>query len=143
VTTAAAHSLAQDTLVPLAQELNQDKVTPGLLGFVIFAVIALGLWALMKNMGKQMKKINFEEQPPPGERRPPAQRAAGGAAAKGAVSGAAAEGAARPGPEPGTATPGTADAGVKPAGAAATSGATSGAEPAAGGTAKPAKAPRG
>jgi hypothetical protein len=55
--------LAHDALVPLAAELNQDKVTPGLLGFVIFAVIALALWALMKNMGKQMKKIDFEEQP--------------------------------------------------------------------------------
>jgi hypothetical protein len=55
------HALHQ--LVPLAAELNQNKVTPGLLGFVIFAVIALGLWALMKNMGKQMRKIDFEEQP--------------------------------------------------------------------------------
>ena len=50
-------------LVPLADELNQNKVTPGLLGFVIFAAIACGLWWLMKNMGKQMKKINFEEYP--------------------------------------------------------------------------------
>ena len=49
-------------LVSLA-EVNQDKVTPGLLGFVIFAAIAFGLWMLMKNMGKQMKKIDFEEQP--------------------------------------------------------------------------------
>ncbi len=61
-------------LVPLAQELDENKVTPGLLGFVIFAVIALALWALMKNMGKQMKKIDFEEQPPagaePGEKVP-------------------------------------------------------------------------
>jgi len=53
-------------LVPLAQELDENKVTPGLLGFVIFAAIALALWALMKNMGKQMKKIDFEEQPPAG-----------------------------------------------------------------------------
>ncbi|WUV82162.1 hypothetical protein OG552_23065 [Streptomyces sp. NBC_01476] len=55
------HALHQ--LAPLAAELDDNKVTPGLLGFVIFAVIALGLWALMKNMGKQMKKIDFEEQP--------------------------------------------------------------------------------
>ncbi|MFJ4411229.1 MULTISPECIES: hypothetical protein [unclassified Streptomyces] len=56
-----------NTLVPLASnaagELNQDKVTPGLLGFVIFAAIAIGLWLLMKNMGKQMKKIDFTEEP--------------------------------------------------------------------------------
>jgi hypothetical protein len=57
-------TLALHHLVPLAQELDENKVTPGLLGFVVFAVIAVGLWALMKNMGKQMKKIDFEEQPP-------------------------------------------------------------------------------
>ncbi|SFF81281.1 hypothetical protein SAMN05216251_13036 [Actinacidiphila alni] len=58
----ASHGL--NTLVPLASgELNQDKVTPGLLGFVIFAAIAIGLWLLMKNMGKQMKRIDFVEEP--------------------------------------------------------------------------------
>jgi hypothetical protein len=55
------HALHQ--LVPLAAELDDNKVTPGLLGFVIFAVIAVALYALMKNMGKQMKKIDFEEKP--------------------------------------------------------------------------------
>jgi hypothetical protein len=70
----STHALPQ-AVVPLAQELDDNKVTPGLLGFVIFAVIALALWALMKNMGKQMKKIDFEEDPAD---RPPA---AGGASA--------------------------------------------------------------
>ncbi|WP_328915768.1 MULTISPECIES: hypothetical protein [unclassified Streptomyces] len=64
------HSHALSQLVPLAAELDENKVTPGLLGFVIFAAIALGLWALMKNMGKQMKKIDFEEEPPPAAGRP-------------------------------------------------------------------------
>ncbi|WP_374204145.1 hypothetical protein [Streptomyces sp. HPF1205] len=66
MTPSAAHSLAHPVaqgLVPLAQDLDQKKVTPGLLGFVVFAVMAVGLWALMKNMGKQMKKIDFEERP--------------------------------------------------------------------------------
>ncbi|MEU4092659.1 hypothetical protein [Streptomyces sp. NPDC026673] len=50
-------------LVPLAvKDLDQNKVTPGLLGFVIFALIGLSLWWLMKNMNKQFKKIDFEEQ---------------------------------------------------------------------------------
>jgi len=57
----ATHAFGRP-LVSLA-EVNQDKVTPGLLGFVVFAVLAFGLWMLMKNMGKQMKKIDFEEQP--------------------------------------------------------------------------------
>lgn len=51
-------------LVPLAvKDLDQDKVTPGLLGFVIFALIGLSLWWLMKNMNRQFQKIDFEEQP--------------------------------------------------------------------------------
>jgi hypothetical protein len=64
-------------LVPLAQELDDNKVTPGLLGFVIFAAIAIGLYALMKNMGKQMKKIDFVEQPeqPESPRKPKASAA--------------------------------------------------------------------
>jgi hypothetical protein len=66
------HALHQ--LAPLAAELDDNKVTPGLLGFVVFAAIALGLWALMKNMSKQMKKIDFEEQPE--QPKPPAQRTA-------------------------------------------------------------------
>jgi hypothetical protein len=64
-------TIALHQLVPLAQELDENKVTPGLLGFVVFAVIALALWALMKNMGKQMKKIDFEE----GEEQSPAPAA--------------------------------------------------------------------
>lgn len=63
-TVTASHALTQ--YVPLAaQELDNNKVTPGLIGFVIFAAIALSLWALMKNMGKQFRKIDFEEDPDP------------------------------------------------------------------------------
>jgi hypothetical protein len=56
-------STAAAQLVPLAQELDQNKVTPGLLGFVIFAFIGAALWLLMKNMNKQFKKVDFEEAP--------------------------------------------------------------------------------
>jgi hypothetical protein len=53
-------------LVPLAvKDLDENKVTPGLLGFVIFACIGFALWWLMKNMAKQFKKIDFEETPEP------------------------------------------------------------------------------
>jgi hypothetical protein len=51
-------------LLPLAaKEVDADKVTPGLLGFVVFALIGLAAWGLMKSMNKQMKKISFEETP--------------------------------------------------------------------------------
>jgi hypothetical protein len=57
---------AATQLLPLAvKDLDENKVTPGLLGFVIFACIGLALWWLMKNMNKQFKKIDFEQPADP------------------------------------------------------------------------------
>ena len=47
-------------LVPLA-EVDENKVTPGVLGFIVFAVMALAVWGLMKSMSKQMNKVDFKE----------------------------------------------------------------------------------
>ncbi|MER5735968.1 MULTISPECIES: hypothetical protein [unclassified Streptomyces] len=60
----SAH-LALTQLVPLAEELDKNKVTPGVLGFVVFAVLALAVWALMKSMNRHMNSISFEETPDP------------------------------------------------------------------------------
>lgn len=49
--------------VPLAKELDKDKVTPGVLGFIVFAVMALAVWGLMKSMNKHMGKVDFAETP--------------------------------------------------------------------------------
>ncbi|MEU3186912.1 hypothetical protein ABZ707_22345 [Streptomyces sp. NPDC006923] len=54
-------------LVPLAQELDENKVTPGVLGFIVFAVMAGGVWLLMKSMNRHMGKVDFEEAPAPSE----------------------------------------------------------------------------
>ncbi|MER6154860.1 hypothetical protein ABT147_04860 [Streptomyces sp. NPDC001868] len=56
-------SLAVTHLVPLAEELDKDKVTPGVLGFIVFAVMALAVWGLMKSMNKHMGKVDFKESP--------------------------------------------------------------------------------
>ncbi|AXK33827.1 hypothetical protein DVA86_15335 [Streptomyces armeniacus] len=50
-------------LLPLAKELDENKVTPGVLGFLVFAVIGLAVWMLMKSMTKHMKRVDFEEAP--------------------------------------------------------------------------------
>ncbi|MFF1421800.1 hypothetical protein [Streptomyces sp. NPDC058280] len=50
-------------VIPLAKELDENKVTPGLLGFVVFAVMAGGVWLLMKSMNRHMGKVDFEESP--------------------------------------------------------------------------------
>ncbi|MEV8017779.1 hypothetical protein AB0O76_15835 [Streptomyces sp. NPDC086554] len=49
-------------LVPLAKEVDDDKVTPGVLGFIVFAVMALAVWGLMKSMNKHMRKVDFKER---------------------------------------------------------------------------------
>ncbi|WP_243274590.1 hypothetical protein SALCHL_004258 [Streptomyces albus subsp. chlorinus] len=71
-------SPTQTTLVqvlPLAaKDLDENKVTPGVLGFVVFAVIGLAVWMLMKSMNKHMNRVNFDEEP---EREPGAPAAAG------------------------------------------------------------------
>ncbi|MFF8278581.1 hypothetical protein ACF05T_21105 [Streptomyces lateritius] len=58
----SAH-LALTQLVPLAAELDKNKVTPGVLGFVVFAVMAVAVWMLMKSMNRHMGKVAFEEAP--------------------------------------------------------------------------------
>jgi len=48
-------------LVPLAKEVDEDKVTPGVLGFIVFAAMALAVWVLMKSMNRHMGKVKFNE----------------------------------------------------------------------------------
>lgn len=69
-------------LVPLAEELDKNKVTPGVLGFIVFAALAIGVWLLMKSMNRHMGKVDFEEAPE-------APETPGDAAAVGAAAGAA------------------------------------------------------
>ncbi|MDI3419585.1 hypothetical protein [Streptomyces luteolus] len=75
----AAANLAMTHLVPLAKEIDEDKVTPGVLGFIVFAALAVGVWMLMKSMNRHMGRVNFEEAPE-------------GAPAKGAEAGSKSEG---------------------------------------------------
>ncbi len=51
-------------LVTLA-ELDEDKVTPGVLGFIVFAVMALAVWGLMKSMNRHMGRVDFKEPAEP------------------------------------------------------------------------------
>ncbi|WP_328873504.1 hypothetical protein OHT76_27380 [Streptomyces sp. NBC_00287] len=61
----ASASLAMTQLATLAKEVDDDKVTPGVLGFIVFAVMALAVWGLMKSMNKHMGKVAFTETPDP------------------------------------------------------------------------------
>ena len=68
----ATSTLAVTHLVPLAKDLDENKVTPGVLGFIVFAVIGGAVWLLMKSMNKHMKKVDFEEEPEPAKAPPAA-----------------------------------------------------------------------
>ncbi|MEV7138675.1 hypothetical protein [Streptomyces tauricus] len=58
-------SLALTHLVPLAKEVDENKVTPGVLGFIVFAVMALAVWGLMKSMNRQLTRVDFKEDADP------------------------------------------------------------------------------
>ncbi|WP_346098885.1 hypothetical protein [Streptomyces olivaceiscleroticus] len=97
----ATSTLAMTHLVPLAKDLDENKVTPGVLGFIVFAVIGGAVWLLMKSMNKHMRKVDFEEKPgetgpaAPAESAPAASAESAPAAAAKATTakGAAAKGA--------------------------------------------------
>ncbi|MCC9310834.1 MULTISPECIES: hypothetical protein [Kitasatospora] len=42
--------------------VDDNKVTPGLLGFVVFAVLGVATWFLLKSMNSRFKKIDFVEE---------------------------------------------------------------------------------
>ncbi|MFB7912521.1 hypothetical protein [Streptomyces sp. NPDC056061] len=65
-------------LVTLADTFDKNKVTPGVLGFIVFAALAVGVWMLMKSMNRHMGRVDFEEAP-----EPMAAEAAGAGSAKG------------------------------------------------------------
>jgi hypothetical protein len=65
--------------------IDEDKVTPGVLGFAIVALLAFATWFLLRSMNNQLKKVDFEERDllsgedrgtgdgpsePPGDRKP-------------------------------------------------------------------------
>jgi len=73
-------SLALTHLVPLAKEVDENKVTPGVLGFIVFAVMALAVWGLMKSMNRHMGRVDFPEDA--GPKAPDTDTAAAGPGAK-------------------------------------------------------------
>lgn len=84
-----------DLVTFAAKELDEDKVTPGVLGFIVFAVMALAVWALMKSMSRHMGKVDFQESPEDpaaeggiGKSRAAASSSAGAAASSSAGAGA-------------------------------------------------------
>ncbi|MGP3688142.1 hypothetical protein ACTVZO_26190 [Streptomyces sp. IBSNAI002] len=63
----SATQAALTQLLPLAGDtFDKNKVTPGILGFIVFAALAVGVWALMKSMNRHMGRVDFQEAPESG-----------------------------------------------------------------------------
>ncbi|MGW0565359.1 hypothetical protein ACWDZ4_33370 [Streptomyces sp. NPDC003016] len=76
-------TLAMTQFVPLAADkFDKNKVTPGVLGFLVFAALAVGVWMLMKSMNRHMGRVDFEEAPDPAAER---EKAAAPASASGSA----------------------------------------------------------
>ncbi|GCD99003.1 hypothetical protein [Embleya hyalina] len=45
--------------------VEESKVTPGLLGFVVVAFLAVATWLLLKSMNTRLKRVDFDESPNP------------------------------------------------------------------------------
>ncbi|MEE1927828.1 hypothetical protein V1J52_06415 [Streptomyces sp. TRM 70351] len=61
-------------LLRLAEEFDENKVTPGVLGFLVFAAMGLVIWFLMKSLNRRMQKVDFDQDAPAA--RPDAARTA-------------------------------------------------------------------
>ena len=55
---ATAHTAATVLLA-----VDDNKVTPGLLGFVVFAALGIGTWWVLKFMNRSLNRVNFVEEP--------------------------------------------------------------------------------
>ncbi|MBB1244563.1 hypothetical protein GL263_13450 [Streptomyces durbertensis] len=62
MTTSVTFAHAAD-LVLLADTFDENKVTPGVLGFLVFAVMGLAVWWLMRSMTRRMEAVRGREFP--------------------------------------------------------------------------------
>ncbi|MFW6722769.1 hypothetical protein ACHZ98_21920 [Streptomyces sp. MAR4 CNY-716] len=70
-------TLAAD-LVPLAEELDKNKVTPGVLGFIVFALLGVAVWFLLKSMNRHLEQVEFKEKTDGGDAGPAGPAGPGG-----------------------------------------------------------------
>jgi len=56
--------------VPVVRAIQDNKVSPGVLGFLVVAVLGVATWLLIRSMNKQMRKVDFDEDEVEAQRRP-------------------------------------------------------------------------
>jgi hypothetical protein len=56
---------------PVVRAIQDQKVSPGVLGFLVVAAIGVATWLLIRSMNRQLHKISFSEDTIDRERRLP------------------------------------------------------------------------
>ncbi len=49
-------------LIDVVFAYDKNKVNPGLLGFVVVALLAVATWLLIRSMQRQLGKVDFDEE---------------------------------------------------------------------------------
>jgi hypothetical protein len=66
---------------PAVRAIEDSKVSPGVLGFLVVAALGVATWLLIRSMNRQVRKVDFDEDAVERERRaahvPESEAAAG------------------------------------------------------------------
>ena len=57
-------SLNLTVVGPTVRAVEESNVNPGLLGFVVVALLGVGTWLLIRSMNRQIKKIDLPDDAP-------------------------------------------------------------------------------
>ena len=53
---------ATSGLASVTLALDENKVTPGIVGFLVVFALGLATWLLIRSMSTQIRKVDFEEK---------------------------------------------------------------------------------
>ena len=54
-------------VVGLLSAVDKSEVNPGVLGFVVVALLGVATWLLIRSMHRQLRKVDFEERDEDGQ----------------------------------------------------------------------------
>jgi hypothetical protein len=57
-------TMAATTVGSAARAVEESNVNPGLLGFVVVALLGVATWLLIRSMNRQIKKIDLPDDSP-------------------------------------------------------------------------------
>ena len=57
-------SLNLSAVGPTVRAVEESNVNPGLLGFVVVALLGVATWLLIRSMNRQIKKIDLPDDAP-------------------------------------------------------------------------------